>query len=59
MAVAHSIVVAAWHMLSTGTPYNDLGPDWLSSRRDPEREARRLVARLEALGHKVTITAAA
>jgi transposase len=59
VAVAHSIVVAAWHMLSTGTPYNDPGPDWLSSRRDPEREARRLVARLEALGHNVTITPAA
>ena len=59
VAVAHSIVVAAWHMLSTGTPYNDLGPGWPSSRRDPEREARRLVARLEALGHNVTITPAA
>lgn len=59
VAVAHSIVVAAWHMLSTGTLYNDLGPDWFSSRRDPEREARRLVARLESLGHKVTINPAA
>jgi transposase len=59
VAVAHSIVVAAWHMLSTGTPYNDLGPDWARSRRDPEREVRRLVARLQALGHNVTITPAA
>ena len=59
VAVAHSIVVVAWHMLSTGTPYHDLGPDWFSSRRDPEREARRLIARLEALGHKVTLTPAA
>lgn len=59
VAVAHSIVVAAWHMLSTGTRYNDPGPDRLSSRRDPERETRRLVARLEALGHKVSISPAA
>jgi transposase len=59
VAVAHSIVVAAWHMLSDGTPYNDLGADWPTSRRDPEREARRLIARLEALGHKVTIASAA
>jgi transposase len=58
VAVAHSIVVAAWHMLSNGEPYNDLGDDWFRSRRDPTREARRLVARLEALGHQVTITAA-
>ncbi|MGH9104321.1 MAG: IS110 family transposase [Acidimicrobiales bacterium] len=59
VAVAHSIVVAAWHMLSTGEPYEDLGADWLSRRRDPEREARRLVARLEALGHRVSIAPAA
>jgi transposase len=55
VAVAHSIVVAAWHMLSSGTAYADLGADWFSSRRDPAREARKLIARLEALGHKVTI----
>jgi transposase len=59
VAVAHSMAVAAWHMLSTGTPYQDLGSDWFTSRRDPEREARRLVAHLEALGHKVTVTPAA
>ena len=59
VAVAHSIVVSAWHMLSNGAPYHDLGADWTSSRRDPQREARRLIARLEALGHKVTIAPAA
>ena len=59
VAVAHSIAVAAWHMLSTGEPYHDLGADWLSRRRDPEREARRLVARLEAMGHKISIAPAA
>lgn len=59
IAVAHSIVVAAWHMLSTGSTYNDLGPARVTSRRDPEREARRLVARLQALGHNVSLTPAA
>jgi len=59
VAVAHSIVVAAWHMLSTGTRYNDPGPDWHTSRRDPGREVRRLVARLEALGQKVSVSPAA
>ena len=58
VAVAHSILVAAWHMLSTGEVYDDLGDDWFRSRRDPERETRRLVARLQALGHKVSLTAA-
>jgi transposase len=59
VAVAHSIIVAAWHMLSTGARYQDLGPDWHTSRRDPDRETKRLVARLEALGHTVTISPAA
>jgi hypothetical protein len=27
MAVAHSILVIAWHLLSTGQPYSDLGAD--------------------------------
>lgn len=59
VAVAHSILVAAWHMLSTGQTYEDLGADYLTGRRDPEVEARRLVKRLEALGHTVTLSPAA
>jgi transposase len=58
-AVAHSILVAAWHMLSENRPYQDLGGDYFSSRRNPAAETRRLVAKLEALGHEVTITPAA
>jgi transposase len=41
-------------MLTTGELYNDLGADYFQ-RRDPERLARRLVAQLESLGHKVTL----
>jgi transposase len=59
VAVAHSMVVAAWHMLQTGQTYQDLGADWFTRRHDPERETRRLVARLEALGHTVSLTSAA
>ena len=59
VAVAHSILVAAWHMLSTGENYQDLGADYFSHRRSPEAETRRLIARLQALGHEVTITPAA
>ena len=59
VAVAHSILVAAWHMLSTGQIYEDLGADYFDRRRNPEAEARRLVSRLEALGHSVTLTSAA
>ncbi len=33
------------HLLSTGEVYRDLGEDYFTNRRDPERRARRLVAR--------------
>jgi transposase len=59
MAVAHSIVVVAWHLLSTGATYQDLGSDYFARRRAPEIETARLVARLQALGHTVTLTPAA
>ena len=55
VAVAHSLTDVIWHVLSTGERFEDLGNDYFDGRRDPEREARRLVQRLEALGHSVTI----
>lgn len=58
VAVAHSILFAAWHMLTTGATYYDLGSDYLT-RRDSEHETRRLVKRLENLGHSVTLNTAA
>ena len=48
-----------WHVLAIGTPYEELGGDYFTRRLDPERETRRLVARLEALGHAVTLETAA
>jgi len=48
------MLCACWHMLSTGELYRDLGGDYFLSR-DPERQTRRLVRRLEALGHTVTL----
>jgi len=53
-AVKHTIICACWHMLTTGELYRDLGGDYFR-RRDPERQTRRLVAQLEALGHTVTL----
>ena len=44
-----------WHILATGKPYHELGADYFTRRLDPERETRRLIARLEALGHHVTV----
>jgi transposase len=53
-AVKHSILCACWHMLSTGELYRDLGSDYFR-KRDPERQTKRLVKQLEALGHSVTL----
>jgi len=55
VAVGHSILVIAWHLLSTGEVYNDLGGDYFDKRRNSAARQRRLVAQLEALGHKVTL----
>jgi transposase len=56
-AVGHSILVAAWHILGNGVPYEDLGEDWFVKRR-PEAHARRLAKQIEALGFNVEITPA-
>jgi transposase len=57
-AVKHSMLIAYWHMFSTGETYRDLGGDYFQ-RRDPERHTKRLVAKLQALGHHVTLQPAA
>ena len=59
VAVGHSILVIAWHLLSTGTPYDDLGGDYFDRRRNSATRQRRLVAQLEAMGHRVTLEPAA
>jgi transposase len=55
ITVAHAILVIIWHVLTTGKPYDDLGPDYFDRRADPARETARLLARLEELGHRVTL----
>lgn len=57
-AVKHSLICACWHILTTGELYHDLGDDYYT-RRNPERQTRRLIAQLERLGHNVTLTTAA
>jgi hypothetical protein len=46
------MLVAYWHTFTAGET-RELGGDYLQ-RRDPERLTRRLVARLESVGHSVT-----
>jgi len=58
VAVAHSILVSAYYMLTRDEPYQELGADWLA-RRNTEAHTRRLVAQLEKLGHTVVLDPAA
>lgn len=53
VAVIHAII-AVWLILTTGETYQDLGPDHFQKRRDPERQAQRLVRELADLGYQST-----
>lgn len=54
IAVAHSILVIAYHMIQRQEPYRELGADYFDKRR-PEATAKRLVKRLENLGFDVQL----
>jgi transposase len=54
-AVAHSLLVATWHVLITQTPYHDLGGDYFVTRDNPDHRRRRAVIQLERLGYRVTL----
>ncbi len=59
VAVAASILTAAYHILKDeGIVYQDLGGDYFD-RRDKKRAAKRLVKRLQDLGFTVTLEEAA
>ncbi|HEY4789849.1 MAG TPA: IS110 family transposase, partial [Actinomycetes bacterium] len=55
MAVAHSVLVIAYHVLDQGVAYQELGEDYFQQRHSLERQQRQLVRQLERLGHKVTL----
>lgn len=54
VAVAHSLLGIIYAMLTRGTPYADLGPDYFDTR-DRHHTTKRLLARLEHLGYHVTL----
>jgi transposase len=58
LAVAASMLTAAYYILRDDVPYRDLGADYFV-RRDKTKLARRLVRRLEDLGLQVEIRPAA
>jgi transposase len=55
LAVAASMLNAAWHMLKDRVEYKDLGADHFA-RRDRSKVIRRLLRRLDDLGCKVQLT---
>ncbi|HLE81567.1 MAG TPA: IS110 family transposase [Dehalococcoidia bacterium] len=57
MAVAHTILVTIYYMLTRGTVYSDLGGNYFDER-DRQATIRRAVRRIEGLGYTVTLEAA-
>ena len=57
VAIAHSILIMAYHMLSRRQPYQDLGSNYFAER-ERTAIARQSVHRLEQLGFQVTRQAA-
>ncbi len=56
VAIAHSLLIAVYHVLKDGVVFQDLGPTHFE-RRNQEAIVRRTLHRLEALGYKVTVEA--
>lgn len=58
LAIAHKILIAAYHMLANGTDHQDLGPNHLDNISVASTK-NALVKRLERLGYRVTLQEAA
>lgn len=58
VAVGHSILVIGYHVLREGKTYRELGGNYFDER-DREAVVRRAVRRIEQLGFKVSLEAAA
>jgi transposase len=54
LAVAASMLTAAYYIIKNGTEYQDLGPDYFQ-RRDKRKAAFRLVERLKNMGYDVQL----
>jgi transposase len=54
VAVAHSILVICWHLLTHDRDYDDLGGDYFT-RRNTNRQRDRLITQLQNLGYYVSL----
>jgi transposase len=55
-AVAHSILVIAYHLLERNQPYDELGGDYFIERQSKDAYQRRLIKQLERMGYDVALT---
>jgi transposase len=55
MAVAHRMLIIAWHIIRDGGIYQEAGGSYFD-RLHPDRSARRLMRRLQQIGFDVTLT---
>jgi transposase len=54
MAIAHKILVAAFHLLAKGVPFHELGESFLDQQAR-QRTTKHLVRRLNSLGYEVLL----
>jgi transposase len=54
VAIEHTLLILVWTMLTTGSYYDEPGPDYYT-RRNPERAKNHALRQLEALGYNVTL----
>ncbi len=54
LAIAHKILIAAYHMLARGLGYRDLGEAYLD-QHDKTRTVANLKRRIERLGYQVSL----
>ncbi len=54
VAIQHSMLIAIWHMGTTGTLYEDPGAEFFT-RLHPDRAKKRAIGQLEAMGYQVTL----
>src|SRR6266545_2910672 len=59
VAIAHDLIVIAWHVLHDESDYRDLGADYFTRHDNPDATKRRLIRELQALGYTVDLTPAA
>ena len=57
VAIAHSMLLAIYHMIRDNTPYRELGANWLD-KRSAESKGKTLVKQLERLGYRVQLAPA-